>query len=97
MLKTQIILFLAHFINVLSQIIYWLMIARIISSWLTMGTNPRSGNAIVRILFELTDPVLNIAKKIPHQIGMLDLSAIIVLFAVDILSKLLIKILISFL
>jgi uncharacterized protein YggT (Ycf19 family) len=55
-----------------------------------MGNNGRPTNRFAMILNDITDPVMNLAKKIPHTVGMLDLSPMIALIGVDLVVRLVI-------
>ena len=68
------------------------IIARVFMSWLRVGTS-RSGGRISQMIIDVTQPVINIAKKIPHKIGMIDFSPIIALIALDILELIIISLL----
>ncbi len=63
-----------------------LIIVRIILSW----TGVRRGyNAFLDLLMDLTDPFLNIFRRLPLSIGFIDFSAIVALFALQMLQNLL--------
>lgn len=66
------------------------IIGRILFSWFSMGNNGRPTNRFAMILNDITDPVMNLAKKIPHTVGMLDLSPMIALIGVDLVVRLVI-------
>jgi uncharacterized protein YggT (Ycf19 family) len=85
--------FLIKFIEVLSNLITYAIFARIILSWFKMGGSPgmQSRGRLEQFLIDVTDPFLNLAKKLPHKVGMIDLSPLIVLFGISILSNFLIK------
>ncbi len=72
------------------------IIGRILASWFTVARPGAPRGPIVKFLHDVTDPVMNLAKKLPHKIGMLDLSPIIALIGLDVftwlISELLIKI-----
>lgn len=44
----------------------------------------------LQFLFDVTDPVIKVAKMIPHQISMMDFSAFIAMIMVDLGGRLLI-------
>lgn len=54
-------------------------------SWFTMGQAP---GRIAMFLRDMTEPVMKLARKIPHRIGMMDLSPIIALLGIDLLTRL---------
>ncbi|MDD3861960.1 MAG: YggT family protein [Candidatus Gracilibacteria bacterium] len=88
MSKIQFINFTANFVVIFRDVVTYALIARIIMSWFSMG-RPVQGR-ISLFLKDATDPILNIAKKLPHKIGMIDLSPLIALIGIDLLSRLVI-------
>jgi YggT family protein len=83
--KAQLIYFTAQFISVLANILIYAMIARVLISWFTMGQGPhRPRGRAVQVIHDMTDPMINIARKLPHKIGMIDLAPLIVIFGLDI-------------
>lgn len=91
MSKIQLLNFTANFVVILRDLITYAIIARIIMSWFTMGQQSRG--RISMFLKDATDPILNIAKKLPHRIGMIDLSPLIALLGVDLFAKLVVLLL----
>jgi uncharacterized protein YggT (Ycf19 family) len=51
-----------------------------------MGTFGQKGR-IYQFFCDVTDPILNLARKLPHRIGMIDLSPLIVLIGIDIFVR----------
>lgn len=66
-------IFLINFVSVLGNIMSYAIFARIILSWMNMGGMRQPGK-FTYFVNDITDPVLNLAKKLPHRIGMIDLS-----------------------
>lgn len=87
--KVQLINFVISFIMILKNLIVYAIIARVLSSWFTMGQMGGRGR-IVQFLHDVTDPFVNAAKKLPHSLGMLDFSPIIAMFGVDLLGQLIV-------
>jgi YggT family protein len=87
--KYEIIGFTINFLQILGNLVTYAIIGRVLVSWFTMG-RPGGGGSITRILYEVTDPLINLVKKIPHKIGMIDLSPLIALIAVDLIISLLV-------
>jgi YggT family protein len=57
----------------------WLIIARALLSWV----NPDPYNPIVRFLYNVTEPVLSfLRRRVPLVFGGLDLSPLLVIFAI---------------
>lgn len=72
--------------------IYAIM-ARIILSWVFLLGNRHPGR-VMYFLYDITNPVIHMAKKLPHVIGMIDLSPLIALFALELARYLLIQLII---
>ncbi len=90
--KSQLIIFTINFVTVLGNLITYAVIGRVLVSWFTMG-NPYARGRVAKFFYDVTDPIMNLAKKIPHRIGMIDLSPLIVLVGIDLLTRLIIMML----
>ena len=69
--------------------VYWLiLLIRIILSWVQMSGARISGGLapIVKIIYDLTEPVLGFFRRIIPPIGILDISAIIVFIILNVLQ-----------
>ncbi len=61
---------------------YWVLILRIVLSWLTMVWSPPAAlDPVVRVIYDLTEPVLGLLRRYVPPIGGLDLSPIFVFLA----------------
>ena len=69
----QLLASLAYLFNMIFNVIYFLLVVRIILSW--FGVNPY--NEIVQILFRITDPILAPFRRLPLQVGSIDFSPIV--------------------
>lgn len=79
---------LALLTNGICQILYWLLFARIIISWLPVDPY----HSIVQFLHQVTDPILAPFRRLPLQIGMLDLSPLVAFIAIFFLRNVLVGI-----
>jgi YggT family protein len=71
----------------------WIVIARVVLSWV----NPDPYNPIVRFIHNITEPLLyQIRKRLPVVFGGLDLSPIIVFLAIMFLRAFLVRTLFDF-
>ncbi len=70
----------------LIQIYTFVLLLRILATWIP---NLDPYNPIVRILFQITDPILEPARKLIPPIGMIDISPIVVFIVLGILQDLL--------
>lgn len=78
--------FLILFINILFNLLIIVLFIRIILSWFRISED----NALVQILFNITNPILLPFQKIIPPLGMIDFSPIAAFIALEILKELLI-------
>jgi YggT family protein len=82
---------LAVLVNGVFQIVYWLLFARIVISWFPVDPY----HQIVQFLFQVTEPIMAPLRRLPLQIGMLDLTPLVAFVILFFLRNVLIAILIS--
>ena len=82
-------IYLAQFIKIFVSIFDFLLIVRVLASWMPQARN----NRLIHIVFEATDPAINFVKKFVPPIGMFDISPIVVFFGLDLLSGILLQLL----
>lgn len=83
---------LAFLVNGICQLLYILLFARIIVSWLPVDPY----HTIVQFLVQVTDPILAPFRRLPLQIGMLDLTPLVAFIAIQFLNNVIVRILLSF-
>ena len=75
---------LVQFINILFQVLIFAIVARALLSWFNLGpTHP-----IVRILYDVTEPILRPIRNMLPQTGMMDFSPLIVFLVISVLLQL---------
>ncbi|KKP36375.1 MAG: hypothetical protein UR28_C0045G0002 [Candidatus Peregrinibacteria bacterium GW2011_GWF2_33_10] len=74
--------FILVFVSILFEIIKFAIVARIILSWFRISIS----SGLSQLLADVTDPVLNLAKKITPRIGMFDFSPVVALIGLDIIK-----------
>lgn len=79
---------LLRFLEYLLQILSFAILARVIVSWISPGFD----NPIVRILFEITEPILAPIRQIIPRLGMFDLTPVIALLLIQLLQQLVVQI-----
>jgi YggT family protein len=79
--------FLVTFISLLFQILWIAIFARIILSWIDQGGQMR----ISQILFEITEPILAPIRRIMPNMGMFDLSPMVAILLLQLLSRILVS------
>jgi YggT family protein len=80
---------IANILDVLLNLVYWLVIIRALISWV----NPDPANAIVQFLYKVTDPILEpIRRRMPLNFRFgIDISPIIVILLIMFLRSFLIR------
>ena len=79
---------LAHIIDILLNIYLWIVIIRAVLSWV----NPDPYNPIVRLLYQLTEPVMApIRRRIPLRGGGMDFSPLVILLGIVFLQSFLVS------
>ncbi|MDD5355615.1 MAG: YggT family protein [Candidatus Omnitrophica bacterium] len=86
---SNFIIALAHVLNVLLGILYWLILIRALMSWV----NPDPFNPIVQFLEKSTEPILSPIRRIlPLNFGFgIDISPIIAFLAIMFLKSFLVN------
>ncbi len=79
--------FLLVFIRLFFTILTWAILIRILISWIRIDPY----HPIVRILDQITEPVLAPARRIIPPIGGLDFSPVIVIILLNILERILLQ------
>ena len=78
-------------INVAFEVYTWLIFIRIILSWVRL--NPYQ--PLVKFIYETTEPVLGLFRRIIPPICVIDISPIAAFFALELVRRLLVNILLS--
>lgn len=87
----MLLAFFANFLVIMTKILVYAIIFRIVVSWFRMGQPYGPKSWIERLLEDVTNPILNVVKKVPHKIGMIDLSPMIAIFGLEIFTYLVIN------
>lgn len=85
----EFFLSLAYLVNGICTLLYWLLFARIVISWVPV--DPFSGP--VQFLMQVTEPILAPFRRLPLRIGMMDLSPIAAFIALQFINRVLVRIL----
>jgi YggT family protein len=80
---------LALLISLLFNVIYFVLIIRIILSW--VGADPY--NEIVQIIYRVTEPILAPFRRLPLQMGAIDFSPILAFIVLSVLRNFIVNIL----
>ena len=83
---------LAFLFNMIFTIAYWLLVIRIILSW--VGVDPETTyNDVLRALYQLTEPIMAPFRRLPLRIGIIDLSPIVAFLVLSFLQRLVVGLL----
>lgn len=77
--------YLVQFLTVFIELLSWAIIIRVLLTWIP---NLSRENPLVRLLSQMTDPILEPARRIIPPIGGLDFSPIVVIFLLRALEQL---------
>ena len=77
--------FLLYFISTLFFILQFAIIIRALMSWF----NPSPENPIVRMVIEITEPVLAPLRKVVPRIGMIDITPIVAILLMNVIETML--------
>ena len=81
--------FAITFVKVFGSLLSFAILARVLMSWFTMGQSGQGG-LVTHILHDVTEPVISLARKLPHRVGMIDLSPMIAWIGIDLLTQMVI-------
>lgn len=88
MTKFLIISYLITTLDVLRNLLLLAILFRSLSSFFVSPYSHKGW--FLQFLFDVTDPVIKVAKLLPHQFGMMDFSAFIAMIMVDFGGRLII-------
>ena len=85
--------FVSHFLNILSTVLYFGILARVLMSWIKVG--PGSPFVpLLRIIYAITEPILGPIRKVLPKTGMFDFSPIVALLLLDLIRRMIEKVLV---
>ena len=85
--------FIVNFVSILFDLMSFAILARILMSWLPSG----GGGRVRSFLHDVTEPVLGPFRRVIPRLGMLDISPIVAIIALDLLRSIVIQLLIPIL
>lgn len=81
------LLTIAHLLGLIFNFYFFIIIILVIISWV----NPSAYNPLLALIYQLSDPVLRVIKKIIPPIGVFDLAPLIVIISINMLKILLVS------
>ncbi|HEX2987110.1 MAG TPA: YggT family protein [Chloroflexota bacterium] len=85
-------LFLYRFVDLLFNILIFAIVGRALLSWFNLGP----GNPIVRLLYEITEPILAPMRRVIPMIGMLDISPIVAILLLSFMQNLILQAMVAY-
>lgn len=79
--------FLLNFISLLFDVLTMAIFLRAILSWVSTGPN----NMLVKMLYQVTEPILAPLRRIVPKVGMLDLTPLVAIVLLQLIGSLLIR------
>ncbi|MER2598432.1 MAG: YggT family protein [Caldilineales bacterium] len=76
--------YLVQFILIFLNLLSWAILIRVLLTWIP---NLSRDNPLVRLLSQMTDPILEPARRIIPAVGGIDFSPIVVLFIIRLLQQ----------
>ena len=77
--------YLFNFLALLCEVLTLVILARVILSWFS----PSPTNILVSILYQVTEPILAPLRRIIPRVGMLDLSPLVAIVLLQVITYLL--------
>jgi YggT family protein len=85
----EVVRSLALLISLIFNVVYFVLVIRIILSW--VGADPY--NEIVRVIYAITEPILAPFRRLPLQAGAIDFSPILAFIVLAVLRNFIVNIL----
>lgn len=79
------------FINIFLQLLSFAIIVRVILSWIKVD----QASKLYLFIRDVTEPVLGFFQKIIPRIGMIDISPLVALIAIDLVRNLLVNLIVN--
>jgi YggT family protein len=76
--------YFVSFVDLLFTILIYAIVGRALLSWFNLGP----GNPIIRLLYEITEPILAPMRRVIPMIGMLDISPIVAILLLSFMQNL---------
>ena len=80
-------IWLVQCINLLFQVLIFAIVARALLSWFNLGPS----HPIVRILYDLTEPILSPLRRVIPTIGMIDITPIAAIILLEFVRTILLS------
>jgi YggT family protein len=82
--------FLIQFVNILVPVLYLSILARVIVSWIPIGEDSPFA-PIVRVIYQITEPILGPIRRLIPGLGMFDLSPMIAIILLMVIQRIVVS------
>ncbi|MCB9008376.1 MAG: YggT family protein [Ardenticatenaceae bacterium] len=89
------IIALANAVHIIFRAYTYLILARVILSWIRVDPYHPVWGPILRFVFQATEPIMQPVRRMLPSMGGLDLSPIIVLLGLDLIRGLIVQVLLG--
>ncbi len=83
--------FVVYLINLAFTVLYLAILARVLLSWV----NPNPYHPINRVLYQITEPILEPIRRYMPRTGMIDFSPLVALILLEIVQQVLVRLLLG--
>jgi len=77
--------FLSQFVNILFELLTFAIIARALLSWFNLGPD----HPVVRVLYDITEPILAPLRRVIPTLGMIDITPFVAVLLLQFVQRLL--------
>jgi YggT family protein len=77
--------FLRQFVNILFELLTFAIIARALLSWFNLGPD----HPVVRVLYDITEPILAPLRRVIPTLGMIDITPLVAVLLLQFVQRLL--------
>ena len=77
--------FVVRFLDLLITVLYIAVFARVIVSWLPVGS---ANNPVVAIIYQITEPILAPLRRVIPRVGLFDLTPMVAIILLGIIQVL---------
>ena len=79
---------LSNFLSILSTVLYFAILARVLTSWIQVGPSSPFFS-VIRLIYAITEPILGPIRKVLPRTGMFDFSPVVALLLMHFLRVIL--------
>lgn len=86
------LVYFVRFVDLLFTILIYAIVGRALLSWFNLGPS----NPIIRLLYEITEPILGPMRRVIPMIGMLDISPIVAILLLSFMQNLILQAMVAY-